>query len=363
MGQYTIGEYIREQKDKDSLEACFGTNWDKLSLAEIKNKYRKLSIDWHPDKNPAGEAMFKQLSKWYTALTDSEERTKLEADILAFNRANVYRTFAHNPADQHDNTEREGSSANSGHNWPPQPEPLQKQEQAIILKNLNMLMRQCNDYILNPAKPLSAAMISSFEETLQACLRLQNYQRFIFPYLRSIASINKFLEERFPNDEGNMREIHNLMQRIIPRQEAPSHSVPRRTPSSDYDESRRNHRPKTTSFHEIRNLVDDISEALFSYQQQQEILGYSYKKKYMAQILNTFDGIIKIYANKARDDTIKDDYSRLSLIHGIITNINKIDNLGLVLLNTDELMKRIKVIFNSSSDYRNNYTFPTRRRW
>lgn len=168
--------------------------------------------------------MFKQLSHWYKVLIDSSARRQLNQDIAAFNRQNVYRTFAHNNADQHDDTEKQYSS-NSGRESrtsPPQQEELQKQ-QAIILKNLHALMKQYNDYILNPAKLPSATMISIFEETLQAVLKLQNYQSFILPYLGSIKSINNFLKEHFGNNEGNMKEIHNLMQRIIPRQEAPSY--------------------------------------------------------------------------------------------------------------------------------------------
>lgn len=124
----------------------------------------------------------------------------------------------------------------------------------------------------------------------------------------------------------------------------------------------RNPSRKTTSFQEIRNLVDDISEALLLYQEKQDELGFSSKQRYMMQILNTFDGIIKIYANQASHDAIKDDYLRLSKIHRFITQTNNIDALRLVLLNTDALMERIKVIFNSSADGSKDYFFTGRRR-
>ena len=43
---------------------------------EIKKSYRKLSLKYHPDKNPDGEEKFKEISEAYTILGDAEKRSK-----------------------------------------------------------------------------------------------------------------------------------------------------------------------------------------------------------------------------------------------------------------------------------------------
>ena len=46
---------------------------------EIKKSYRKLSLQYHPDKNPDGESRFKELSEAYSILGDEEKRSKYDS--------------------------------------------------------------------------------------------------------------------------------------------------------------------------------------------------------------------------------------------------------------------------------------------
>eukprot|EP01065_Artemidia_motanka_P020168 TRINITY_DN2414_c0_g1_i1.p1 TRINITY_DN2414_c0_g1~~TRINITY_DN2414_c0_g1_i1.p1 ORF type:complete len:343 (+),score=110.64 TRINITY_DN2414_c0_g1_i1:95-1030(+) len=71
--------------DNVALYRCLGVE-QTASDAEIKRAYRKLAAQFHPDKNPAGEARFKEVSFAYRILIDPEQRqlydsTKLRAHI------------------------------------------------------------------------------------------------------------------------------------------------------------------------------------------------------------------------------------------------------------------------------------------
>ncbi|HEX6201589.1 MAG TPA: DnaJ domain-containing protein, partial [Thermoanaerobaculia bacterium] len=50
-------------------------------IAEIKRSYRKLAVQYHPDKNPndpEAEERFKEAAEAYAVLSDSDKRTRYD---------------------------------------------------------------------------------------------------------------------------------------------------------------------------------------------------------------------------------------------------------------------------------------------
>ena len=67
---------------------------------DIKKSYRKLALEWHPDKNPEQQEIattkFKQISEAYEILSDCEKRRQFDNDIKLLDvskQTQIYRPF------------------------------------------------------------------------------------------------------------------------------------------------------------------------------------------------------------------------------------------------------------------------------
>ena len=61
----------------------------------IKKNYKKLALQYHPDKNPNGEEQFKKIAEAYEILSDPQKRKKYDKDgTFHFEYTNdPYQTF------------------------------------------------------------------------------------------------------------------------------------------------------------------------------------------------------------------------------------------------------------------------------
>src|SRR3989338_5424042 len=50
--------------------------------AQIKKAYRKLSMQFHPDKNHGQDELFKLIDEAYKVLSDSQERNKYDSSLM-----------------------------------------------------------------------------------------------------------------------------------------------------------------------------------------------------------------------------------------------------------------------------------------
>ena len=51
------------------------------SQEDIKKAYRKLSLEFHPDRNPNGEDKFKEISSAYNVVGDKDKRKEYDAQL------------------------------------------------------------------------------------------------------------------------------------------------------------------------------------------------------------------------------------------------------------------------------------------
>ena len=68
------------ESHKDNYYEILGVN-ENASQEEIKKNFRKLSMKWHPDKNPGNheaEEKFKTISQAYDILSDKDKKKEYD---------------------------------------------------------------------------------------------------------------------------------------------------------------------------------------------------------------------------------------------------------------------------------------------
>jgi DnaJ-class molecular chaperone len=69
--------------------------------ADIKKAYRKLALQWHPDKNPedkdTAEKKFKQIAQAYEVLADAKRRSDYDRRLTSTNRTSRRRSSSQSP--------------------------------------------------------------------------------------------------------------------------------------------------------------------------------------------------------------------------------------------------------------------------
>jgi len=53
---------------------------ENATKSQIKKAYQKLALQYHPDKNPSGEAKFKEVATAYEVLGDEQKKSEYDKD-------------------------------------------------------------------------------------------------------------------------------------------------------------------------------------------------------------------------------------------------------------------------------------------
>ena len=91
----------KKSEDNEDFYAALGIK-KHATEAEIKKTYRKLSLKWHPNKNPnnrkEAEDKFKKINKAYSVLSDKDKRRQYDHgdvhfDFRGFNADDIFKDF------------------------------------------------------------------------------------------------------------------------------------------------------------------------------------------------------------------------------------------------------------------------------
>ena len=348
-------------KTNDAILAILGVLGVTLFENALKTAVQIQDPTWHSDPTRAKTIrdLHHKLSPNYSKQQQTEINNIMDTYLPTRTRQNM--RFAQQFAKAEDEYTPEESSRRESRNSPPQQSELEKQ--TFIMLTLTKLMRQSNDYSMrntlnrsNLAVPPPLSMISDFENILQTCLKLQNYQKFILEQIEFIIQIHDFLGSHFNrilNAATSMKTIHDLMRKIISvaaAEEAESHSVPRKRGNGTTEREERSSKgnpPKTTSYNDITERIDKIFDAIISYNAVHFQLTDSVKKTKMLSILDYFNNTLTMYIENG--NITQQDYKKINVIRDAMADINQINKLKLVLKKTEGLMLQIDSIFEPSS--------------